>query len=133
MNGDVTSLLKEIIGTIVAILITFVFYPLMLLDIILIPVLLYELFLLLIVYPGKILLDVLFPNRYDSMYEDSDPEPTYNEYSENSNNKIPIITGDHFYPRDDGFCMHQYSEACETCARRKKSFGSYTMGYHCHI
>lgn len=128
MSGDV----KRIIGLIIAILITFVFYPLMLLDIILIPELLIELFSLLIARPGKILLEFLFPNIYDSMYEDSDPEPTYNEYSVNSNNEIPI-TGDHFYPQNDGMCMHQCSKACETCARRKKSFGTYSMGYHCYI
>lgn len=132
MKEDAILLLKLIIGTIVAIVITFVFYPLILLDIILIPVLLFEIFVLVIVLPVRELLDFLFPHRSDGMYDDSDTETSYNDYSKNNNNEIPI-TGDHFFPRKDGMCVHQYSKACETCARRKKSFGNYTMGYHCYM
>ncbi len=147
MKEDAIFLLKLIVGTIIAILITFVFYPLILLDIILIPVFLIEIFFLVIVLPGRELLDFLFPHRSDSMYDDSDTEQSYNDYNQNNNNEIPTmgngysynnaneisITGDHFFPRKDGGCVHQYSKVCETCARRKKSFGNYTMGYHCYM
>ena len=126
------SLLKIILGIIVGILITFCFPPLILFDILLIPALLFFSFMLIIVIPFMMILDFLFPNRYEGTFDD-DYSYTESSIHEDKHNRDIPITGDHFFPQKDGFCTHQYSEACTTCARRKKSFGTYTMGYHCYM
>ena len=131
------SLLKIILGLIIGIFITSCFPPLILLDILLIPALLYFIFMLIVLIPVIMIRDFLFPNRFKGACDDDSYTESLNDEDKHNTN-IPTtgdlpITGDHFFPRKDGFCINEYSEACQTCARRKKSFGNYTMGYHCHM
>ena len=129
--SNLKTILKPMAGTIVGIFITFCWHPLIFLDIILIPLLLIEIIFLIIgiaAPPIRAFFDFLSPTKYSY---DSDTETSYDDNIYN-NKEIPI-TGDHFFPRKDGACVHQCSKVCETCARRKKEFGNYTMGYHCYM